>query len=153
MLRSGDEGLLAVDDIAIALQARSGPHALQIRTGTGLRHGDGADQFASRHAGQPAALLFLGAVVQDVMSDNAAADGDGAKSLRRDIGHVLEHSGVVGESRTEPAKGFRYARQQGAHLTERPPCGAIHRFLLAPRLGVRLQFLGEKFPELVAKDI
>ena len=72
VLAVGDEGLGAVEHIAVAgLLDRGGPHALQVGAGAGLAHGDGADQFAGRELRQPALLLLLGAVVQDVGRDDA----------------------------------------------------------------------------------
>ena len=66
---------------------------------------------------------------------------------------VLDHGRLVGEAGAEAAIGFRHARQQGAHLAQRPPGGAIDQLLIAPFLGVRRQILGEEFAELVAKDV
>ena len=45
--------------------------ALHVGARARLRDADGADQFAARHARQPALLLFLGAVVEDVVRADA----------------------------------------------------------------------------------
>jgi hypothetical protein len=50
---------------------RGRAHALQIGAGAGLAHGDGADHFAGGELRQPAPLLLLGAVAQDVGRDDA----------------------------------------------------------------------------------
>src|SRR3546814_5788690 len=57
ILSVADEGLLAVDDIAIVGAPRRGAHRLEVRPGAGLGHRNRADQFARRHARQPAMAL------------------------------------------------------------------------------------------------
>ena len=152
-LAVGDEGLLAVDDVVVALLARGGPHALQVGAGAGLGHRDGADELAARHFRQPAQLLLLGAVVQDVVRDDGAVHGDAGRDFRHHALDVLEDGGIVGEGGAEAAIGFRHARQQGAHFAQRPPGGTIDHFLRAPFVGVRRQILGEKLAKLVAKHV
>jgi hypothetical protein len=70
VLAVGDEGLGAVEHVAVAGFLRLGAHALQVGAGARLGHGDGADQLAGRHLRQPALLLLLGAVMQDVGRDD-----------------------------------------------------------------------------------
>ena len=152
-LAVGDEGLLAVDDVAVALPARGGPHALQVGAGAGLGHGDGADQSRRAPSRAASALLLLGAVVQDVMRDDAAVDRHAGSALparcfrcprtprrrrrrsRRARHRPRERSAATRPSRRAPA------RPSG------PPSSA------RAILGVRRQILGEKFPELVAEDV
>ena len=71
VLAVGDEGLRAVEHIAVAGFLRGGAHALQVGAGAGLGHGDRADQLAGRELRQPALLLLLGAVMQDIGRDDA----------------------------------------------------------------------------------
>ena len=75
------------------------------------------------------------------------------RDIRHDTFEILENGGVVGKGRTQPAIGFGDARQQRAHVAERPPGGAIDHLLIAPFLGMRGEIPGEKFAELVAKDV
>ena len=70
VLAVGDEGLRAVEHVAVAGFSRGGAHALQIGTGAGLGHGDGADHLAAHKLGQPALLLLVGAVMQNVWRDD-----------------------------------------------------------------------------------
>ena len=73
----GDEGLGAVDDVVVAvaagrwcvIDARSEPMP-------GLGHGDGGDQLAGDDAGQPALLLLLGAVGEEVGQADVVVQGD-----------------------------------------------------------------------------
>ena len=69
-LAVGDERLLAVDDVVVALLPRGGAHGLQVGPGAGFGHRDGTDPFAARELWQPALLLLLGAVIEDVMGDD-----------------------------------------------------------------------------------
>ena len=91
----GDESLAAVDDVVIALLHRARANALQIRTGAGLGHADGADELTGRQARQEALLLLLGAVIEHVVRAHAvhalAERGDAAA---RKLG---VHDGFVAE--------------------------------------------------------
>src|SRR5699024_4060754 len=49
----GDEGLLPVEDEVVTVSYRTGPDALQVTSGTGFGHGDGADELAAGETGQP----------------------------------------------------------------------------------------------------
>ena len=75
VLAVGDEGFLAVDDILVAGHPRGRAYGLEVGAGARLGHGDGADQFAGRHLGQPAAFLLLRAIGQDIVGDDAAVHG------------------------------------------------------------------------------
>ena len=70
VLAVGDEGLRAVEQVAVALLHRRGADVLQVGAGAGLAHGDGADHLAAGELGQPALLLLLGAEAQDVGRDD-----------------------------------------------------------------------------------
>ena len=72
----GDEGLRAVDDIVVAVAPGRGLDRLKVGAGARLGHGDGADQFAGGQPRQPALLLLLGAVMQDVGRDDAVVQRD-----------------------------------------------------------------------------
>ena len=71
VLAVGDEGLRAVEHVVVAALLGRACDALQVGAGAGLGHGDGADQLAGRQLRQPALLLLLGAVVEDVGRDDA----------------------------------------------------------------------------------
>ncbi|MHC2805497.1 hypothetical protein ACVMII_005243 [Bradyrhizobium diazoefficiens] len=152
-LAIGDESLLAVDDVGIALLLRRGLHGLEVIAGAGLGHGDGADHLAARHLRQPALLLLLRAVIEDVVRDDGAVHGDAGRQLRHRALEIIQHGGVIGEGCAQPAIFLRHARQERAHLAEPAPGEAVHHLLLAPFFGMRRQVLGKIFPELVAKDV
>lgn len=44
---------------------------MQVGSGSRLRHADGTDQFAARHARQKAVFLLFGTVIDEVMGANA----------------------------------------------------------------------------------
>src|SRR3954451_25371995 len=71
MLAIGDEGLRAVQHIAVAGLLRARLHALEVGAGARLAHRDRADQFARRELRQPLLLLLAGAVVEDVGRDDS----------------------------------------------------------------------------------
>src|SRR6202040_4005715 len=74
MLAVGDEGLRAVEHVAVAGLLRGGAHALEVRAGAGLAHGNGADELAADEPRQPAPLLLLGAVMQNVRRHDAGME-------------------------------------------------------------------------------
>jgi hypothetical protein len=150
-LAIGDEGLLPVDHIGVALPPRRGAHALQVGAGARLGHGDGADELALRHPREPAPLLLLGAIVQDVMGDDGAVHRDADRHLGHDRLEILDHRRLIGEARADAAIGFRHARQKRAHLAERAPRRAIDLLLLSPRLGLRGELLRQKIAKRIAE--
>jgi hypothetical protein len=90
----GDEGLLAGDLVLIALLFRAGLDALQVGTGAGLGHRDGADEFARRHPGQPLALLLFRTVVEDVGRDDRVMQR-GAETVDALLGDLLHEHDLV----------------------------------------------------------
>ena len=92
----GDEGLLAVEHVVVALAPRRGAHGLEVAARAGLGHGDGADQLARGHARQPAVLLHLAAIGMDVGRDDvrmqrkAQPAGARARDLLQQHGRMAE---------------------------------------------------------------
>src|SRR5690606_5112550 len=62
-------------DIVVTFPDGTGANTLEVRAGPGLRHGDGAYQFATRHARQVFALLLFRAVIQQVVGGDAVDPG------------------------------------------------------------------------------
>ena len=87
------------------------------------------------------------------MRDDGAVHGHAGRDFRHHALDVLEHGRVIGEGGAQAAIGFRHARQQRAHLAERPPGRTVDHLLVPPFFGVRRQILGEEFAELVAKGV
>ncbi len=54
----GDEGLLAVQPVAVPVADGGGPDALQVTARPGLGHGDGRDELTGAVAGQPPLFLL-----------------------------------------------------------------------------------------------
>ena len=138
----GDVGLAAVQDIVVAVPFGARADALQVRAGAWLRHGDGADQLAARHARQPALLLRLGAVVQQVVRDDRMHRGAHAREAA--ARHLLVEHGLVAEVAAGAAIRLRNVGAQEAQLAGAPPQRMAH--VPAPaRLGVaRLHLLRDE---------
>ena len=73
-LAVGDERLLSVEPVGIAVMPGGSTDSLQIRPGARLGHRDRTDPLPPRELWQPALLLFFGAVAQDVMGDDRRVD-------------------------------------------------------------------------------
>ena len=54
----------------VAVFTRGCLHTLKIASGAGLGHGDGGDDFARDHLGQPMLLLLFAAVAGDIVYDD-----------------------------------------------------------------------------------
>jgi hypothetical protein len=66
-----DEGLRAPDHVVVAVEMCSRLYGLQVGSCACLGHRNCADQLACRHARQPALPLLFGAVVEEVVRDDA----------------------------------------------------------------------------------
>ncbi len=158
-LAVGDEDLLAVDAVArtvgavLALGARA--HARDIAARAGLGHADGANDLAARHAGQPLALLRLGAVVHEVGRHDVGVQvedgpgGAGTRELFHDDGAVAEvHPGaavLLGHGQAQQAQFTGAPPQLTRHLAIALPLRVVGRDLLfdeAPHGGAELVVFG-----------
>ncbi len=77
ILRITDEGFLPIDDIVIAVPDCGGSHGLQVAAAGGFCHGDGANDFAARHAGKKPLFLGFRAIGQDIWRNNVRVQGEG----------------------------------------------------------------------------
>ncbi|KAF5289622.1 hypothetical protein FQR65_LT20784 [Abscondita terminalis] len=134
----GDEGLAAVDAVVVALAFGARAHALQVRSRTGLGHGDGADPLAARHGGQVLALLRLGAVVEQVVGhDGVHGVAHAGQAPAR---HLLVDHGLVAEVATASAVFLGNVGAQQAQLAGPAPDRVADVALLAGGLVLRLHF-------------
>ncbi len=123
--------------VAVAHRARA--DALEVRPRARLGHRDRADQFAARHARQPALLLLLGAVIEHV--------------VRRDAVHALAEAGnatpveflvqqrFVTEVATAATVFRGHVHQQESGRTDLAPRLLVHA-MIRPPLRVQRQHLG-----------
>src|SRR5699024_2827017 len=94
----GDEGLGAVDDVAVAVALRGGAHALEVGAGAGLGHGDRRDPLAGADPGQPRPLLLLGGVVDHVVRGDGGAHAHterGVAGVHQLLGDQVLHRRVA----------------------------------------------------------
>jgi hypothetical protein len=128
-----------------------GADALQVGAGAGLAHRDGGHQLAAGHARQPALLLGLGAISQQVVGDDAAVH-----VVAEALGHRAEllfaDHGLVQEVAATAAVGLGNARAQQAGAAGLGPDVAVGVVLLAPACLVRHAFTGEEAPRALAQQ-
>ncbi len=148
MLAVGDERLRAVEHIAVAGLLRGGAHALEIGTGAGLAHRDGADQFAGGELRQPAALLVFGAVMQNVGRDDTGvqrrAKGVEARKAQLPVDHGLVREGAAGAAILFGDRRTEQPRRAGLG----PDFAVIHP-LLVPAIDLRHELGVDEAPRLV----
>ena len=132
MLAVGDEGFCAGEHVAVAVAHGAGADRLQVGAGAGLGHGDGADELAGGEARQPAPLLLLGAVMQDVGRDDAGMQRR-AEGVEAGIADRAVDRGLVGEAAAPAAVflGHRGAQEPGG-AGLRPDVAVIHARLVPP---------------------
>jgi len=119
-LSIGNEGLRAADSISIPVAARRGANGLQVGTRARLAHGDGANPFAGNELRQPALLLLLGTMQDDIGRDNdiVQAEGEALEILAR---YDVQQDQVMPKIRTGPAIGFRHRHSQKTCRARLPP--------------------------------
>ena len=151
MLAVGDEGLGAVEHVAIAGFLRLGAHALQVGTGARLGHGDGAYHLTRGELGQPAFLLLLGAIMQDVGRDDAGVQRPAERVEAGQRIFTVDH-GLVGEGAAGAAifLGHRGAEQTG--LPGLGPDLALVHALLVPAVEMRHEFVGDEAAGLFLEE-
>jgi hypothetical protein len=125
--------------------------ALQIGTGAGLRHGDRAHHFTGRELRQPSFLLILGAVMQNVRSDDPrmerCAECIETGQRKFAIDHRFMRKGAAGA-----AIFLRHRRAQKAGFTGLVPDVAVVDVRLVPAVDMRNEFIGNETPRLLFKQ-
>ena len=130
-LAVGDEGLGAVDPIAVAVPQRGRPHRLQVGAGAGLAHRDRGDALAGDQLGQPLMLLPLGGVGADVGQDDRIVEA-GGEAFGALADHLLGDHRIVPEIAAMAAIGLRDADPEQAALARLAPEFALDHPVRAP---------------------
>ena len=151
VLAVGDEGLRAIEHVAVAGLFRRRAHALQVGAGAGLAHGDGADELAGHELGQPAPLLLFGAVMQNVGRNDAGmqrrAEGVEAGEAQLPIDHRLVREGPADTAVFFGDRGAQQARRAGLG-----PDLALVLALLAPAVELGRKFGRDEAPRLLLEQ-
>jgi hypothetical protein len=101
-LAIGDEGLLAVEDVASAVADGGGADSLQVAAGTRLAHRDGRDELTRAVPGEPAVALLGRAQTEQVLAVDVVVHGEpGSRGARP--GQFLVEDQVVPVVRVSPA--------------------------------------------------
>ena len=151
VLAIGDEGLLAVDDVAVAVALGRGAHALQVGAGAGLGHSDRAYQFAGGEFRQPAAFLFLGAEMQDVGGDDRRMQRDAETVETGQTQRVGDHR-LMGEGAAGTAIFLRHGGAEQTRLAGLLPVGALDHTGLFPVVSLSGEFGFKEFQRGIGKD-
>src|ERR1700735_1719100 len=127
----GNEFLRAADSITVPAAARRRANGLQIGTCARLAHGDGANPFAGNELRQPALLLLLGAVQDDIGGDNdiVQAESEALEILAR---NDIQQDQVMPKISTGPAVRFRHRPAQKTRSAGLPPKFTLHLPCCAP---------------------
>src|SRR5262245_5969068 len=144
----GDERLRAVDDVVLALAARRCLDRLQVRARPRLGHRDRGDALAASEARQPLALLFLGAVGEDVVRDGAL---DPAAEVHARARELLQHHRLVREAAAAAAVLLGEVGEQDPRTPRARPRAAVGTARLAPARLLRDEFLLDELAHGVAK--
>ncbi len=140
MVAVGDEGLGAVDDVVLAFSHCLGLDPLEVGTGAGLGHRDGGHDRAGGHLGEPLLLLLLGAVVQQVVRDDAAVQR-GSPAAVTDASLLLDQDRLVEERPASPAILLRDRRAQQPQLAGAGPQLTVDALVVDEPLDVGLDLL------------
>src|SRR5690606_32228597 len=146
-----NEGLLSIEDVAVAVAYSAGLDGGEVAAGVRLGHGDGADERALGHAGQPARLLRLVAVVADVGHNHVAMHAE-THAHRASAGNLLDEDGVVAEvAHPTAAVLLRHVRAEKALSAGLLPESAGYDALFLPLGVIRHDLRGDKTAEGVAE--
>ena len=150
MLTITDVSLRAINDKFIAITDGGSTNTLQIRTGIGFGHGDGAYVGARCHARQPSLLLLVVAVMQEVRSHNLAVHL-GAKARGTSPQLLFQNDRLMTVVTAGSAVLGRYLCQQKTCCPGFTPSITINDTLGFPRFLMRRKLGGEKFPGCVSQ--
>ncbi len=148
VLAVGDEGLGAVEHVAVAGFLRRRAHALQIGAGAGLGHGDGADHLAGRELRQPALLLIFGAVVKNVGRDDPGMQrrAEGIETGERKF--AIDHR-LMREASARAAIFLRHRCAEQAGRAGLGPDIAIVHAGFVPAVEMGNELVGDEAPRLL----
>ncbi len=131
MLPIGDERLGAIDDVVITITHRGGANALQVRTGTRLRHGNSTHHFTRNHLWQILLLHFCAAVMLDIRCHDVCVQTK-TNARQPKAGDLFHHNGGIQIVGTHTAELFRQAWTQHALLTGLIPECAVNLAIFFP---------------------
>ena len=124
---------------------------LQIGARARLRHRDRADQLAAGHPRQPALLLFLGAVVEQVVRDDAVhrmtEAGDAATA------ELLDHDRLVTNVAADPTVAVGNVGAQEANLAGLVPQLPVDVVLLSEARVVRQDLALDEAARRIAEQL
>lgn len=126
-----DEGLGAVDPIAVAVLQCRGADRLQVRSGARLAHGDRRDALARAELRQPSPSLFLGAVGEDIGQDDDVVQRQ-RETLDAVAADLLDQHDVMTEVTARAAIFDRDRDAEQPRFARLPPEGALDLPGLAP---------------------
>ena len=148
----GDEHLLAVDDVVIAVAQRGGAHRRHIAAAGWLGHAQRHHDLALRHGRKPAALLRLRPVMHEIGRDDVRmqvegrAGGAGAR-------HLLDHDGTEQKISSGAAIRFRHAGAKQPKFAGYLPDRARHDPGFLPFRVMGGDFGGDEAANLVAEQL
>jgi hypothetical protein len=90
----GDEDLVAVEHVVVAVAARRGAHARRIAAGAGLGEGEAAELPAGGEGGEELLLLLLGAELEQRIADQGVVDREDDARGGADPADLLDHQAV-----------------------------------------------------------
>ena len=134
----------------IAVFHRRRFHALQVRAGTRLRHGNGANHFAAGQFGQIMIFQLVGAVVEHVRCNNVRVQAP-AYARQAGPGYLFDQHRAIPEIRANTAKLFRQAWAKEAQLTSFLPELAANLAVFLPLIMVRRCLLLQELADRIAK--
>ena len=130
----------------IALAHGAGLDALQIAAGSGLGHGDGGDHLAGAELRQPAGLLLVVGLVQQIGRHDVVVQRETEAAVAAGDG-LLDHDGVVAEVGVASAAVLlRHRHAEEALLARLEPDAAVDDLVLLPLVVEGLDLLVEEGP-------
>src|SRR5947207_7680262 len=130
--------LLARDHELVAFACGPGADSLQIASGAGFGHCNGAHGFAGNHSRQPSLLLVGASITKQITAAYVIVDGEvGRGTGKAGVAEFLDHDRVVPKISRSSAEFLRDLRTKQPGLAARSPKRTVDDAGFLPALKFR----------------
>src|SRR5690606_19856902 len=146
----GDVGLGAIEHVVVAIAPRRGADRLQVAARARLGHRDRADALATSHRRQPAPLLLVVRIAQEIVGDDFRVQREAGPGRPR-AGELLDQDRAVATIDPGATELLGHGHAEQPRRARRQPGGAVDVALLLPAVVVGQDLALEELAHRVAE--